>query len=287
MADACIPEVSTPPSLWKIFTVFARIGLFTFGGGYAMLPLIQKEVVEKNRWAEDEQILDYYAIGQCTPGVIAVNTATFIGYKLKGIAGGVTATLGVITPSIIIISAFAAFLKNFSGNSMAEHAFAGIRVAVVALIVQAIIKLWKSSIADAVCTIIFALSFAAVAFFKVSPILVTLGAAAAGTALRRLCMPRIPPASGGPAASESDASAQNTLSPSAASLEKSKDVTPSDCSGTAFDSSDQSPAGQEKNAVNDSASPGSKPHPNQAPEPENSEAKTEADSDSPKGALTR
>ena len=90
--------------LFKLFLTFAKVGCFTFGGGYAMLPLLQKEVVEKNNWATEEELMDYFAIGQCTPGIIAVNTSTFIGYKRKGIIGGIAATLGMVFPSIIIIT---------------------------------------------------------------------------------------------------------------------------------------------------------------------------------------
>ena len=100
--------------LFELFWMFFRIGGFTFGGGYAMLPMIQHEIVEKRKWATDEEIMNYYAVGQCTPGVIAVNTATFIGYKRKGIPGGIFATLGVIAPSIVIITVIAAFIGNFS-----------------------------------------------------------------------------------------------------------------------------------------------------------------------------
>ena len=94
--------------LIHLFMAFARIGAFTFGGGYAMLPMLQKEVVEKYHWATEDEIMDYYAIGQCTPGIIAVNTATFVGYKTAGIPGADLATLGMITPSIIIITVIAA-----------------------------------------------------------------------------------------------------------------------------------------------------------------------------------
>lgn len=96
----------------KLFFTFAKIGCFTFGGGYAMLPLLQREIVEKNSWAEEEELMDYFAIGQCTPGIIAVNTATFIGYKRKGIIGGIFATLGLIFPSLVIITIIAAFIRS-------------------------------------------------------------------------------------------------------------------------------------------------------------------------------
>ena len=120
--------------LLDLYATFFRIGLFTFGGGYAMLPLIQREVVEKKGWATEDEVMDYYAVGQCTPGVIAVNVATFIGYKNKGIAGGILATLGVVSPSIVIISIIAAFLSRFSDSAYVQHALAGIRLAVCALV---------------------------------------------------------------------------------------------------------------------------------------------------------
>ena len=105
--------------LFNLFLAFAKVGVLTFGGGYAMLPILQREIVEKNNWASDEELMDYYAIGQCTPGVIAVNTATFIGQKNKGIMGGIMATLGVITPSLIIITAIAAFINASFSSSFA------------------------------------------------------------------------------------------------------------------------------------------------------------------------
>ena len=122
--------------LFDLFWTFAKIGSITFGGGYAMLPIIQREIVEKKKWATEEEVMDYYAVGQCTPGVIAVNTATFIGYKLRGIFGGIFATLGVVFPSLVIIMVIAAFLKNFAEFEIVKHAFGGIRVAVVALIIS-------------------------------------------------------------------------------------------------------------------------------------------------------
>jgi len=136
--------------LLDLFLTFARIGGLTFGGGYAMLPMIQQEVVEKRKWATNEEVMDYYAVGQCTPGIIAVNTATFIGYKLRGIVGGVVATAGVVAPSVVIISIIAAFLQNFADLAIVQHAFAGIRVAVAVLVTSAIIKLWKSGVKDGI-----------------------------------------------------------------------------------------------------------------------------------------
>ena len=98
---------------FDLFLTFAKIGGFTFGGGYAMLPIMQKELVEKKDWTTNEELLNYYAVGQCTPGIIAVNVSTFVGYQKKGILGSIFSTLGVVTPSIIIIILIASFLQNF------------------------------------------------------------------------------------------------------------------------------------------------------------------------------
>ena len=125
----------------ELFMAFARVGVLTFGGGYAMLPILQREVAEKKNWVTEEELMDYYAIGQCTPGVIAVNTATFVGQKRKGIPGGIIATLGVVFPSLIIISVIAAFISNFSDMAVVQNAFAGIRACVCVLIFNAVLKL--------------------------------------------------------------------------------------------------------------------------------------------------
>ena len=129
--------------LIKLFFTFARIGGFTFGGGYAMLPMLQKEVVEKYKWVTNDELLDYYAIGQCTPGVIAVNVATFIGQKQKGVPGAIVATLGVVAPSVVIIGVIAAFISGFRDLEVVQWAFSGIRAAVVALILSSVIKISK------------------------------------------------------------------------------------------------------------------------------------------------
>ena len=165
--------------LFDLFWTFCKIGALTFGGGYAMLPLIQREIVENKKWSTEKEILDYYAVGQCTPGVIAVNTATFIGYKLRGIIGGIVATLGVIFPSIVIILIIATFLQNFADLAIVQSAFAGIRVAVVALIITTVVKLIKSSIKDYLGVII-AIAFVISAFIGLSPVYVVIAAALTG-----------------------------------------------------------------------------------------------------------
>ena len=166
--------------LFDLFWTFCKIGALTFGGGYAMLPLIQREIVENKKWSTEKEILDYYAVGQCTPGVLAVNTATFIGYKLRGIIGGIVATLGVIFPSIVIILIIAAFLQNFADLAIVQSAFAGIRVAVVALIITTVVKLIKSSIKDYLGVIIAIIAFVISAFIGLSPVYVVIAAALTG-----------------------------------------------------------------------------------------------------------
>ena len=113
--------------LWELFYTFAVVGITTFGGGYAMLPALQREVVEKRGWATDEEVMDWYAIGQCTPGVIAVNTATFVGQKRRGTLGGIVATLGIVFPSLVIITIIAAFIQGFADLPAVRNAFGGIR----------------------------------------------------------------------------------------------------------------------------------------------------------------
>ena len=173
-----------------MFLTFAKVGACTFGGGYAMLPILQREVVEKKNWATDEELTDYFAIGQCTPGIIAVNTATFIGYKFRGILGGIIATLGVVFPSIIIITAIAAFLSNFADIPVVQHALGGVNACVVALIASSVIKLGKSSVKDAVTVGIFLVVLALAFLLDLSPVLLVVLAGAAGWLARWLSVSR-------------------------------------------------------------------------------------------------
>ena len=173
-------DYSYMKELFDLFWTFCKIGALTFGGGYAMLPLIQREIVENKKWSTEREILDYYAVGQCTPGVIAVNTATFIGFKLKGIIGGIVATLGVVFPSLIIILIIASFLQSFADLSRVQSAFTGIRVAVVALIITTVIKLLKSSIKDYLGVIIAIIAFIISAFIGLSPVYVVIAAGLTG-----------------------------------------------------------------------------------------------------------
>ena len=138
-----------------LFLTFAKVGVMTFGGGYAMLPILQREVVENKKWAAEEELMDYFAIGQCTPGVIAVNTATFIGHKYKGVLGAIMATLGVVFPSLLIISALAGVIEAFSHIAWVQNAFGGIRVCVCVLICNAVVKLFKKAVIDKITLAIF------------------------------------------------------------------------------------------------------------------------------------
>ena len=156
--------------LLSLFFSFFKIGIMTFGGGYAMLPMLERELVLNKKWITTEEIMDYFAIGQCTPGVIAVNTATFIGYKRKKVVGGIVATLGVIAPSILIISLLAGILDMFSDNKYVKHAFAGISIAVCALLVQSVIKMGKSAIKDSFTAVITLSAFALALLFNYSPL---------------------------------------------------------------------------------------------------------------------
>lgn len=171
--------------LLELYLLFAKIGVTTFGGGYAMLPIIEKEIVDRKGWATLDELMDYYAIGQCTPGLIAVNTATFIGEKRKGITGGIVATIGFTTPAFIIITIVAAMLQNFADYPIVQNAFAGIRVCVCILIANAVAALWKKSIVDRFTLAIFAAVFLISAFSSVSPALLVISAGAAGVVIKR------------------------------------------------------------------------------------------------------
>lgn len=169
-----------------LFITFARVGALTFGGGMAMLPILEREIVDNKHWAELEELTDYYAIGQCTPGIIAVNTATFIGQKQKGISGGIIATLGLVFPSLVIITAIAAVLTNFAEIKAVQDAFAGIRVCVCALILNSVIKLAKSSIVDVWTLGIFIAVLAGMIIFKPSPVVFVIFAAVCGLIVKGL-----------------------------------------------------------------------------------------------------
>ena len=166
-----------------LFVSWFKMGLFTFGGGYAMLPMIQKEVIEKHKWATEDEIMDYYAVGQCTPGIIAVNTATFVGYKLAGVTGGIAATLGVISPSLIIIFLIATLITNFSGLAVVQNALEGIKIAVCVLMFTAMEKLIRNGIKNSAGMIIAAVAFLLSYFTSVSTVILVILAGVTGYVL--------------------------------------------------------------------------------------------------------
>lgn len=183
-----------------LFLTFAKVGVMTFGGGYAMLPILQRELVENKKWATEDELADYYAVGQCTPGIIAVNTSTFVGRSQGGVAGGVVATLGLVFPSLVIIMVIAAFLQNFMHLEVVVHAFNGVRAGVVALILSSVIKLFKNAVLDWPTRVIYAVvlvlaacgtfctmpegALGAVLGFILSPVFLVVAAGAAGLCVR-------------------------------------------------------------------------------------------------------
>ena len=169
-----------------LFLTFAKVGVMTFGGGYAMLPILQREVVEKKGWATEEELMDYFAIGQCTPGIIAVNTATFIGQKNKGVLGGIFATLGVVFPSLVILSLLAGVIEAFSHIQWVQHAFGGIRICVCVLILNAVVKLFKKAVVDKWTLGIFAVVALCGFFLDISPIIFVVAAGLAGVLLKNV-----------------------------------------------------------------------------------------------------
>lgn len=164
----------------KLFTTFFKIGAFTFGGGYAMIPLIQREAVEKNKWVSDDDVLEIIAIAESTPGPIAINSATFIGYKVAGNFGAAMATLGVALPSFLIISVISYILKEFQDNKTVAYAFFGIRAGVVALILKAIVTMFKKAEKNIVGIIIMIGAFILSVFTDVSVLLIIILCGALG-----------------------------------------------------------------------------------------------------------
>lgn len=172
--------------LFEIFKAAFRVGIFTFGGGYAMLPILQREVVETRGWVSEEEVLDYYAIGQCLPGVIMVNTMIFVGQKRKGTIGGIVAALGTVCPALIIITLIAALLSNFADLPAVKNAFAGIRVCVCVLIFNAVLKLWKKSVIDWKCLVLFLVVAIGSLLTDITPVVFVILAAVAGIVIKAL-----------------------------------------------------------------------------------------------------
>ncbi len=167
-------------SLFELFCVFFKISLFTFGGGAAMLPLLERELVEKRNYVTEKDILDYYAIGQCTPGIIAINTATFVGYKLRGVAGAFWATAGIIAPSFFIILFIAGAAGSFFEDKTVQHAMNGIRVMVVVLIFQACFQMYRGALAFKIQKWFFFICAAFLFLFSGNPLFYLVAGCSAG-----------------------------------------------------------------------------------------------------------
>ena len=170
----------------EYYLTWFRIGLFTFGGGYAMLPMIEKEIIERHHWTTEDEVMNYYAIAQCTPGVIAVNVSTFVGYFQSGVLGALFSTLGVISPSIVIISAIAGILTSFSDLAVVQHALAGIRIAVCILMSTSIIKLFKKGVVDVYTSVIFGAALLIAVMTNVPTVLLVIGAGVLGVVFSML-----------------------------------------------------------------------------------------------------
>lgn len=171
--------------LADLFGLFFKIGLFTFGGGYAMLPLLQDEICRKRGFCKDEELMDLYSVGQVTPGIIAINVATFIGYRQAGVMGGIAATAGMVTPSLVIISLIAAVLQQYMHNRWLTYAFDGIRICVAALIADVLVGLWKKSICNRLSAVIFAVSLLLLLVFNLSAVWIVILAAASALVAKK------------------------------------------------------------------------------------------------------
>ncbi len=169
--------------LLQLYFAFFRIGGLTFGGGLTMLPMLKHELVEKKNWVTEDDLLDYYAVGQCTPGIIAVNVSTFVGYKRKGIAGAIFSTLGMISPSLIIVSVIAMFLRQFMDNQTVQHAVAGIKIIVCALMLNTVLTMGKKTVVNRICAVMCAAGFLLSLLTPVPSVLLVLAAGVTGIIL--------------------------------------------------------------------------------------------------------
>lgn len=170
-------------NLFNLYFSFAKIGTFTIGGGLAMMPMMQSELIEKRKWITDEELIDYYAVGQSTPGIVAVNVATFVGYKQMGIIGGIFATLGMVTPSLIIIMILASLINSINDFPIIQKALKGINVAVAALLTSTIINFMKKTIKKFTNAIFMMISFLLVFVFKLPSFWIILFALLIGVVL--------------------------------------------------------------------------------------------------------
>ena len=167
----------------ELYLAFVKIGAFTFGGGLAMMPIMQRELIDKRGWLSEEELIDYFAIGQSTPGIIAVNVATFVGYKRLGVLGGIIGTIGVVTPSWVIIMLLAGAISSVDKYPLAQKALRGINVAVAALLTSVIVKFSKKTIKNVWNALFMLLSFALIYFFKVQSVWIIISSLIIGSLL--------------------------------------------------------------------------------------------------------
>ena len=167
-------------TLGQVFWTFFKIGAFTFGGGYAMIPLIQKETVDNHKWITEDDIMEIIAIAESTPGPIAINSATFVGYRTCGVLGAAAATLGVVLPSFVIILAISGVLRQFQDLKAVQYAFNGIRAGVLALLFKALWGMYKKSPKGWAAYVVMAGSFLLTAFLHVNVLYVIIGCAIFG-----------------------------------------------------------------------------------------------------------
>lgn len=170
----------------ELYWAFFRIGGLTFGGGLSMLPMLKYELVEKKKWVSEEQLLDCYAVGQCTPGIIAVNTATYVGYLKKGLSGAIWGTAGMISPSILLITTLCLFLNNFMDNVWVQHALMGIKGVVCALMLNTVISLAKKSLVSPLCVVIGIVATILAMFTDVPTVLIVVAAAIVGVIYEKI-----------------------------------------------------------------------------------------------------
>lgn len=169
--------------LIEIYSVFFKLGSISFGGGYAMIPLIEREVVEEKKWLDKERVIDIFAVAESLPGAIGINSSALVGFSVKGIPGALAATLGNITPSVIIVLILSILFVEFSTYAVVQSAFNGIRPAIIGLISYAAYKIGKTAIKDFTCIVIMILAFCAIMFFKVHPIIIIVSGAICGLSI--------------------------------------------------------------------------------------------------------
>lgn len=172
--------------LLELYMAFFRIGGLTFGGGLTMLPMLRHELEEKKGWVTEDEMLDYYAVGQCTPGIIAVNVATFVGFKRKGVLGAIFSTLGMVSPSVVIISILATFLDAFMSNQIVAHAIGGVKIVVCALMLNTVITLAKKSLISPICVVIGIIGFVLSVFTEIPSVLMVILAGVFGVIMQKM-----------------------------------------------------------------------------------------------------